>query len=91
MAKVPALGEAEGAGEDAGGGGGEQARGRGVSGRRGERWGEGEGAAGVTGLVREVLKAAEIAVKCCRRRGCRSTAWRGGLTVHMAIDHLVWA
>jgi hypothetical protein len=53
--------------------------------------GEGEGAAGGnSGLVREVLKAADMLQAEGLLKHCLE-AFRGGLTVHTAIEHLVWA
>jgi hypothetical protein len=59
-----------------GGGGGGQGGVAGVVG------GEGEGAVGSKGLVR--LQAEGLLKHCLE-------AFRGGLTVHTAIEHLVWA
>ena len=68
-----------------GGGGGDQGGAAGVVG------GEGEGAAGGnSGLVREVLKAADMLQAEGLFRHCLE-AFRGGLTVNTAIEHLVWA
>ena len=47
-------------------------------------------AAGSTGLVREVLKAADMLQAEGLLKHCLE-AFRGGLTVHTAIEHLVWA
>jgi hypothetical protein len=106
-AEVPAWGEAEGAGNDAGGGGGASGRaGNGGKGGKGKGkgkvgggegqggaagvGGEGERAAGGNGLLREVLKAADMLQAEGLLRHCLE-AFGGGLTVHTAIEHLVWA
>ena len=52
--------------------------------------GGGEGAAGSNGLVREVLKAADMLQAEGLLKHCLE-AFGGGLTVHTAIEHLVWA
>ena len=52
--------------------------------------GEGEGAAGGGGLLWEVLKAADMLQAEGLLEHCLE-AFRGGLTVHTAIEHLVWA
>jgi hypothetical protein len=52
--------------------------------------GEGERAAGGNGLVREVLKTADMLQAEGLLRHCLE-AFGGGLTVHTAIEHLVWA
>ena len=49
-----------------------------------------DGAAGCHGLVREVLKAADMLQAEGLLQHCLE-AFRGGLTVHTAIEHLVWA
>ena len=50
----------------------------------------GERAAGSNGLVREVLKAADMLQAEGLLKHCLE-AFGGGLTVHTAIEHLVWA
>jgi hypothetical protein len=52
--------------------------------------GEGEGAAGGGGLLWEVLKAADMLQAEGLLKHCLE-AFRGGLTVQTAIEHLVWA
>jgi hypothetical protein len=103
-AEVPAWQELQGAGEDAGGGGASGGRvkvgkgkgkgkvGRGGGGQGGAAGvgGEGEGAAGGGGLLWEVLKAADMLQAEGLLEHCLE-AFRGGLTVHTAIEHLVWA
>ena len=49
-----------------------------------------KGAGGGHGLVREVLKAADMLQAEGLLQHCLE-AFRGGLTVHTAIEHLVWA
>ena len=103
------MGEAEGAGNDAGGGGGASGRagnggkggkgmgkgtvdggGDGQGGAAGVVMGEGEGAADSKGLVREVLKAADMLQAEGLLKHCLE-AFRCGLTVNTAIENLVWA
>jgi hypothetical protein len=50
--------------------------------------GEGEWAAGGGGLLRELLKAADMLQAEGLLKHCLE-AFRGGLTVHTAIEHLV--
>ena len=76
-------GKGKGKGKGKGGGGGQ-------GGAAGVVGGEGEGAAGGNGLVREVLKAADMLQAEGLLKHCLE-AFRGGLTVHTAIEHLVWA
>jgi hypothetical protein len=77
-------GKGKGKGKGKGGGGGQ-------GGAAGVVGGEGEGAAGGnSGLVREVLKAADMLQAEGLLKHCLE-AFRGGLTVHTAIEHLVWA
>ena len=53
-----------------------------------EGWGE--GAAGCHGQVREVRRAGDMLQAEGLLQHCLE-AFRGGLTVHTAIEHLVWA
>jgi hypothetical protein len=76
-------GKGKGKGKGGGGGGGQ-------GGAAGVVGGEGEGAVGSKGLVREVLKAADMLQAEGLLKHCLE-AFRGGLTVHTAIEHLVWA
>jgi hypothetical protein len=46
-------------------------------------------AGGSSGLVREALKAADMLQAEGLLKHCLE-AFRGGLTVHTAIEHLVW-
>ena len=77
------IGKGKGKGKGKGGRGGQ-------GGAAGVVGGEGEGAAGGNGLVREVLKAADMLQAEGLLTHCLE-AFRGGLTVHTAIEHLVWA
>jgi speckle-type POZ protein len=76
-------GKGKGKGKGGGGGGGQG----GVAGVVG---GQGEGAVGSKGLVRGVLKAADMLQAEGLLKHCLE-AFRSGLTVHTAIEHLVWA
>jgi hypothetical protein len=105
--QVPASGKAEGVVKDAGGGGGASGRGvkggkggKGGKGKAGDGGGRGEGgatgegegkwAADGGGRVRRVLKAADMMQVDVFFKHCLE-AFRGGLTVHTAIEHLVWS
>jgi hypothetical protein len=92
---MPAWGEAEGAGNDAGGGGKGKGKGKVGGGEGGQSGATGVGregervAGGSSGLVREALKAADMLQAEGLLKHCLE-AFRGGLTVHTAIEHLVW-
>jgi hypothetical protein len=77
------IGKGKGKGKGKGGRGGQ-------GGAAGVVGGEGEGAAGGNGLVREVLKAADMLQAEGLLKHCLE-AFRCGLTVNTAIENLVWA
>ena len=73
-----------------GGAGGSKGKGKGKSKGKEAAGSEDEGRAGRGSLALEVLKAADMLQAEGLLKHCLE-AFRGGLTVHTAIEHLVWA